>query len=38
MLTHGNNNKKRLVYTLLKHTEGLINKKVNKYIYKVIIK
>lgn len=38
MLAHGNNNKKRPVYTPLKHTEGLINKKVNKYIYQVIIK
>lgn len=38
MLEHGNNNKKRPVYTPLKHTEGLINKKVNKYIYQVIIK
>ena len=30
MLTHGNNNKKRPVYTLLKDTQTLINKKVNE--------
>ena len=30
MLTHENNNEKRPVYTLLNHTQGLINKKVNK--------
>ena len=30
MLTRGNNNEKRPVYTLLKHTQMLINKKVNE--------
>ena len=29
MLAHGNNNEKQPVYTLLKHTQRLINKKVN---------
>ena len=36
MLTHGNNNEKRPVYTLLNHTQVLINKKVSEYIDKVI--
>ena len=36
MLTHGNNNEKRPVYKLLKHTQ--VNKKVNEYIDKVTSK
>ena len=30
MLTHGNNNEKRPVYTLLNHAQRLMNKKVNE--------
>ena len=36
MLTHGNDNEKRPVYTLLNYTRRLINKKVNEKIDKVI--
>ena len=30
MRTHGNDNEKKVVYILLKHTDRLINKKVNE--------
>ena len=38
MTTHDNNNEKRPVYTLLKHTQRLTNKKVNELKDKIISK
>ena len=34
MPTRGNNNEKRPLYTLLNHTQRLINKKIDEYIVK----
>ena len=36
LLTHGKNNEKQPVYTLLNHTHRLMNKKVNEWIDKII--